>query len=131
MDADKNVASEMVVMPIFEEYVKNGWSIDHFEGADEVHPEKHFEIQAALQKHVDNSISKTVNIPQGTYTTELLSALYIKYLPQLKGVTIYPEGSRDFTPLERISNQDGADFVIQKVATARLEDTCLSGTCGL
>lgn len=131
MDADRNVASEIVVMPIFEEFVKNGWDTSHFEGADEVHPEKHFEIQVSLQRHVDNSISKTVNIPQGNYTPELLSELYMKYLPQLKGVTIYPEGSRDFTPLERIPNEDGVNYVISNVATTGLEDTCASGVCGL
>ena len=36
---------------------------DYFVSADRISPEEHVEIQAALQKYVDSSISKTINIP--------------------------------------------------------------------
>ncbi len=36
---------------------------DYFTSADEVTPKQHVEIQAAAQKWIDSSISKTANVP--------------------------------------------------------------------
>ena len=129
-DGDE-IKSEVVVMPIFEEFVRAGLDVSHFEGADEIPVERHFEMQVAFQKHIDNSISKTINIKQDKYTPQQLSDLYMKYVPQLKGVTIYPEGSRDFTPLERLPNEVGVAHVLTNQSVTGMEDNCASGVCGL
>ena len=52
-------------------------------------------MQAAIQRWVDSSISKTCNVPNN-YTVEQVSDLY-KYMYELgcKGGTIYRDGSRD------------------------------------
>jgi ribonucleoside-diphosphate reductase alpha chain len=52
------------------------------------------EMQGAIQKWVDHSISVTINLPS-TATEDLVSALYIKaWEVGCKGVTVYRDGSR-------------------------------------
>ena len=63
--------------------------------AMELSPEDHIKVQAAIQRWVDSSISKTCNVPNN-YTVEQVSDLYM-YMYELgcKGGTIYRDGSRD------------------------------------
>ncbi|HLV36925.1 MAG TPA: hypothetical protein VKY59_17510, partial [Spirillospora sp.] len=68
---------------------------DYFVTAMDLSPEEHIKVQAAIQRWVDSSISKTCNVPN-EYTIEQVSDLY-KYMYELgcKGGTIYRDGSRD------------------------------------
>jgi ribonucleotide reductase alpha subunit len=68
---------------------------DYFVTAMDLSPEEHIKVQAAIQRWVDSSISKTCNVPNH-YTVEQVSDLY-KYMYELgcKGGTIYRDGSRD------------------------------------
>ncbi len=65
-----------------------------FVSASELTPEDHVRVQAAIQKYVDASISKTVNAPE-SYTVEDVRKLYtLAYKLGCKGITFYREGSR-------------------------------------
>jgi len=68
---------------------------DYFVGAMELNAEDHIRVQAAIQKWVDSSISKTANAP-ADFTVEDTKKLY-EYAFDLgcKGVTIYRDGSRE------------------------------------
>ncbi|MBE3553238.1 MAG: ribonucleoside-diphosphate reductase [Kyrpidia tusciae] len=67
---------------------------DYFVTAMELTPEEHVRVQAALQKWIDSSISKTCNAPE-SYTVEDTKQLYdLAYDLGCKGVTIYRDGSR-------------------------------------
>ncbi len=62
---------------------------DAFVTAQEPSPGDHVTMQAALQPHVDSSISKTVNVPE-TISFEDFREVYIKaYESGLKGCTTY------------------------------------------
>jgi ribonucleoside-diphosphate reductase alpha chain len=67
---------------------------DLFKTATEIAPEHHVRMQAAFQKHVDNAVSKTVNLPQNA-TADDISRIYA-YAHQIgcKGITIYRYLSR-------------------------------------
>ena len=68
---------------------------DYFVTAMDLKPEEHVTVQAAIQRWVDSSISKTCNLPN-SYTVEETKAIYdLLYKLGCKGGTIYRDGSRD------------------------------------
>jgi ribonucleoside-diphosphate reductase alpha chain len=66
-----------------------------FRTALEINAHDHLRIQAAFQKHVDNAVSKTINLPE-TSSVEEIKSIYVRaWQYGLKGVTVYRYGSRD------------------------------------
>jgi ribonucleoside-diphosphate reductase alpha chain len=62
---------------------------DYFTSADDVTPQQHVEIQAAAQKWVDSSISKTANVPTD-YKYENFKDIYLyAHEKGLKGCTTF------------------------------------------
>jgi ribonucleoside-diphosphate reductase alpha chain len=62
--------------------------------AHDVSYEKKIELQAAMQKHIDHSISVTANLP-AEISKEEIGSLYLKaFKLGCKGFTVYREGSR-------------------------------------
>lgn len=67
----------------------------YFVTAMELVPREHIQVQAAIQRWTDSSISKTANAPNH-YTVEQTQELYeYAYEMGCKGVTFYRDGSRD------------------------------------
>jgi ribonucleoside-diphosphate reductase alpha chain len=92
---------ELVLNPHWEELEKAGKNLDVLEGAYDVSPEDHFDMQQICQFQIDNAVSKTVNLPSD-YKVDNLSELWLNYLPYLKGTTFYRAGSRGEEPLQAI-----------------------------
>lgn len=68
---------------------------EYFTTAMDLIAEDHIRVQAAIQKWVDSSISKTANAPHD-FTVEETKQLYeLAFDLGCKGVTIYRDGSRD------------------------------------
>lgn len=131
MDKDER-KSEVVIHPLLKKFIDEGKQIDHFQGTYDLSLRDHFEMQRTVQRHLDNSVSKTINVPQGISTDEL-SELFIEYFPELKGVTIYPDGSRENQPLTPMSLSDAVDYLITSQAQVGMEETgkCRSGKCDI
>ena len=87
-----------VFTPIAKEYMeKHGLSEeeqlpDFFVTSQTINPFKRVKIQAAWQKHIDASISSTINLPNDT-TIDVVEDLYIAaWYEGLKGLTIFRDG---------------------------------------
>jgi len=71
--------------------------------------ERRVAFQAWVQKFVDHSISSTINLPawgselNNDGTVQKFGNMLIKYLPELRGITCYPDGGRAGQPLTPVS----------------------------
>jgi ribonucleoside-diphosphate reductase alpha chain len=71
-----------------------------FVTAGDVTAEEHVRMAGALQAFVDNSISKTINFPEGASEADVATAYMLAWELGAKGITVYVTGSRDKVVLE-------------------------------
>lgn len=79
--------------------------------ANEIAPELHLRMQAAFQRHVDSSISKTINLANNATIADVENIYYNAWKLNLKGITIYRDGSKEYQPLNKIEKESKKDFL--------------------
>lgn len=112
-------------VPIAQEWLNShpGESLpDYFITAMDLSAEDHIRAQAAIQRWVDSSISKTANCP-ADFTVEETKRLYeLAFDLGCKGVTIYRDGSRDTQVLQTEKKEDKAEIKANVAAEAASEE---------
>jgi ribonucleoside-diphosphate reductase alpha chain len=129
------VSERIYVHPKYQEYIENDeeipeWFVDSYD----LEPKDHFEIQVACQKFCDASVSKTINLPKET-TSEALNDLLLEYIYDLKGVTVYRDGSRAGQIQNKMEHEDVVKYLKEDKGnhSKRLQEdvSCANGSCGL
>lgn len=93
--------------------------------------ERRFAMQAYAQSHTDQAISMTINLPHvmvdPAERQEFADTLY-RYLPKLRGITVYPDGAIAGQPITRVPLAEalGMDYLVEED-----EEKCASGVCGI
>ena len=85
------------VHPLYEQQSKEKKGIrpEIFQTAWDIEPAFHLKIQEAFQKHTDNAVSKTVNLPE-TATVDDVRDLFVAAVgKEVKGLTVYRDQSLD------------------------------------
>ncbi|HRD38461.1 MAG TPA: adenosylcobalamin-dependent ribonucleoside-diphosphate reductase [Bacteroidia bacterium] len=67
---------------------------DLFKTSLEIEPYWHIQHQVAFQKHTDNAVSKTINLPGGATVADIENAYLTAWKNKAKGITIYRYGSK-------------------------------------
>lgn len=94
--------------------------------------ERRVKFQAWVQRFVDHGISSTINLPYPITDGDEMSSfgrMLYRYLPDLRGVTCYPDGARGGQPLE-VSSYDYA-ATQEGVVFEETEERCVGGACGV
>lgn len=94
--------------------------------------ENRIAMQAFIQEFVDQAISSTINLPPygdpGNNNVKKFSETLLKYLPKLRGITVYPDGARagqPITPVKYATAHSKKDVVYEED-----EERCAGGVCG-
>lgn len=81
-----------------------------FACALDISPEAHILMQSTLQKYVDNSITKTVNLPEESTPADILNTYATCWTQKIKGGTFYRNNSRTLQVL-RVGVEETASSV--------------------
>lgn len=99
--------------------------------------ERRVAFQAHIQGYVDHAISSTINLPawgserNNEDTVRPFGEMLMRYLPRLRGITVYPDGARGGQPMTAVRYETAAKHLGE--VTVESVDICSitgKGSCG-
>lgn len=122
----------VVVDPVAQRLVNQGVDPGLIESSYTVPYERRLAQTAYLQQYVDHAISGTVNLPftmESDVEVSGFGSTLMKYLPSLRGMTVYPDGARAGQPRTSVP----LDWALEQQGRVLETDdaTCAGGVCGL
>jgi ribonucleoside-diphosphate reductase alpha chain len=131
---------QYVIEPIAKRLIEErGVNPDNIEDAYSLAetPERRVEFQTWMQQYVDHSISSTINLSpwgsEGNNDTKVqeFGDMLIKHLPNLRGITCYPDGARSGQPINAVSYKTAMKHVGEiLVENGDVCDLTKGGSCG-
>lgn len=101
------------------------------EEAGAISPSVLMDLQSVIQRYyADNAISHTITVAPGQYTTKELGSMLRYRLPHLKGLTIFPSGTRPQQPITAVTQEEYEALV--KGDSIDMDDAelaCSTGGC--
>lgn len=133
--------AQYVVDPVAERLIQSGIQPEAIETAYSLSEtmagvERRIAFQAWFQRYVDHGIASTINLaPWGTptnceATVEQFGKTLLRYLPYLRGITVYPDGARGGQPITQVPYHAAAASRGERVYETG--DVCdlRGGSCG-
>lgn len=126
---------QYVIDPTVKKLVEEGFLKDPNDIEDSVKLSKNVErrirMQVYVQSFVDQAISSTINLPEwgepGNANAKQFAETLLEYLPKLRGVTVYPDGSRPGQPIVPIRYETA----LKHSPDALTLEECKEGVCGI
>ena len=99
--------------------------------------DRRIRFQSFVQQYVDHGISSTLNLPEwgsslnNEDTLEDFGETLMKQLPNLRGITAYPDGARGGQPLTAVDYYEAIEKGNVEYEEYGNEHACVSGVCGI
>uniref|UniRef100_A0A6H1ZU40 ribonucleoside-diphosphate reductase n=1 Tax=viral metagenome TaxID=1070528 RepID=A0A6H1ZU40_9ZZZZ len=121
------VGERVYISPFAAENYDADWFVD----SCDLRPEEHLEVQVTLQKYIDSAVSKTIILPNEA-TVDDLSKFLLEFIYDLKGITIYRDGSRNKQVYYRLTRDEIKGYLKDSKVSSTLQEEdvqCVRGTC--
>jgi len=128
---------QYVLDPTAKRLVDSGVNPDTIEDAYSIDVDRRVQFQAWVQGYVDHGISSTINLPawgsddNNSKGVRSFGEMLYKHLPNLRGITCYPDGARGGQPLSPVKYSTAEKHVGQIfVESVDVCDRFKAGSCG-